>query len=139
MKVSIIALSLFSLFAFSACKKEVTEVQQVKQAYSKIVSIAPSTWQLTSDSTRLTADIPVPEIDQYMYNNGGVLVYLQFEQGKWEALPETFLGLTYTYTHDQGGVTINIYEAYGGTINPNTLPNAPINAKIVLIDADPLN
>lgn len=139
MKLSIIALSLFSLFAFSTCKKEVTEVQQVKQAYSKIISIPANAWVLTSDSARLTADIQVPEIDQYMYNNGGVLVYLQFEQGKWEALPETFLGLTYTYTHDPGYVTINIYEAYGGTINPNSLPNGPINAKIVLIDADPLN
>jgi hypothetical protein len=136
MKLSIVALSLFSLFAFSACKKEVTEVQQVKQAYSILFTLQPNAWTLSSDQKTASISIPVPELDAYMNTNGGVLAYIQFDGTNYDALPETYDAFSYVVTHRTGNVTISISDVFGGTLTP---PNAPLNAKIVLIDADPLN
>ncbi|MDH7462832.1 hypothetical protein QEG73_16175 [Chitinophagaceae bacterium 26-R-25] len=136
MKLSIIALSLFSLFAFSACKKEVTEVQQVKQAYSILFNLQPNAWQMSSDNKTATIDIPVPELDQYMYTNGGVLAYIAFDGTNYDALPETYDAFSYIVTHNVGHVYISISELSGNTFTP---PNAILKAKVVLIDADPLN
>ncbi len=140
MKFPIIALSLFSLLAFSACKKEVTEIiREVKQAYSAIYTIKPADWKLSSTHNRATVTLPVPELDEYMRDNGAVLVYINFN-GEYEALPETYNGLTYTVSHDVGNVYIDVYEAIEsehGTVT--SLPNVNLQAKVVLIDADPLD
>jgi len=136
MKLSIIALSLFSLFAFSACKKEVTEVQQVKQAYSILFTLQPNTWTLSNDGKTASINIPVPELDAYMNTNGGVLAYIQFDGINYDALPETYDAYSYVVTHRTGNVTISIMDVFGDPLTP---PNVALNAKIVLIDADPLN
>lgn len=136
MKLSTIALSLALLFSFSACKKEVTEVQQVKQAYSIQFTLQPSAWVLSSDSKTASINIPVPELDNYMNTNGGVLVYMKFDGSNYDALPETYDAFSYVVTHRTGNVTISISDVFGGTLTP---PNTPLNCKVVLIDADPLD
>jgi hypothetical protein len=134
MKLSIITLSLFSLFAFSACTK--TEVQQVKQAYSVLFTLQPTAWTLSTDSKTASINIPIPELESYINTNGGVLAYIQFDGTNYDALPETYDAFSYVVTHRTGNVTISISDVFGGTLTP---PNAPLNAKIVLIDADPLH
>ena len=41
-------LSALALLIFSSCKKEVTEVQKVDQAFSAVYDIAPGDWTTTN-------------------------------------------------------------------------------------------
>ncbi len=128
-----VSVLLLSLLFFSACKKEVTEVQQVNQAFSAIYSLAPSGWSTNDGSHSYAQTVSVPELDDIIQQNGGVLVYLSFDNGaNYEAIPEVFDGITYGAVHSTGSVTIDLYDVNGGTI---TAPGGTILAKIVLIDA----
>jgi hypothetical protein len=77
------------LLIFSSCKKEVTEVQQVDQAFSAIYTINPADWKTT---------------------NGGTSYY--------EALPQVFDGITYGVIHGDGYVSVDISTISGNAVTP---------------------
>ncbi len=130
-------LSALWLFIFSSCKKEITQVQQVNQAYSAVYSIAPSDWTTNDGGLSYTAELSVPELDNSIYQGGGVLVYLSFAgTGYYEALPEVFDGFTYGAIHSNGYIGIDISALSGDVFNP---PSQNISAKIILIDAQSLD
>lgn len=133
----IILLSAISLVIFSSCKKEVTEVQQVNQAFSAVYTIHPGDWTTNNNGLSYTAQLPVPELDNSIYNGGGVLVYISFTgTGYYEALPEVFDGFTYGAIHSKGYVGIDISALSGAAINA---PTQTISAKVILIDAQSLS
>ena len=121
---------------FSSCKKEVTKVQQVAQAYSAVYTIQPGDWTTNNNGLSYTAELNVPELDNIIYQNGAVLVYLSFSgTSYYEAIPEVFDGITYGSIHSTGYVSIDISAISGNLINP---PSQTISAKVVLIDATAL-
>lgn len=129
-------LSAASLFILSSCKKEITQVQQVNQAFSAVYTIKPGDWTTNNGGLSYTAQLSVPELDNTIYMGGGVLVYLSFSgTDYYEALPEVFDGFTYGAIHSNGFVGIDISDITGNIMNP---PTQDISAKIILIDAQSL-
>ena len=130
-------LSTVSLLIFSSCKKEITQVQKVNQAFSAVYTINPSDWTTNNGGLSYTAELSIPELDNTIYTSGGVLVYLSFSgTDYYEALPEVFDGFTYGAIHSNGYVGIDISALSGNIINP---PGQSISAKIILIDAQSLD
>jgi hypothetical protein len=136
MKKAILLLSPVLLFLVS-CKKETTKVEQVDQAYSAVYTIQPGDWTTDNNGLSYTAQLNVPELDNTIYQNGAVLVYLSFSGTSYfEALPEVFDGITYGAIHSPGYVGIDISALSGDQINP---PGQTITAKVILIDATALS
>ena len=122
---------------FSSCKKEITQVQKVDQAFSAVYTIQPGGWVTDNNGLSYTATLDIPELDDIIYTNGAVLVYLSFSGTTYyEALPEVFDGITYGAIHSSGSVGIDISALSGDAINP---PAQTISAKVVLIDATALS
>lgn len=134
----LLLLSIPVLLLFISCKKEVTKVEKVDQAFSAVYTIQPGDWTTDNNGESFTAQLNVPELDNVIYQNGAVLVYLSFSGTSYfEALPEVFDGIAYGAIHSNGYVGIDISSA-----NPGDLISAPtqtITAKVVLIDATALS
>ena len=132
MKKLLIFLSL-PLFLFSSCKKEITEVREVDQAFSAVYTINSSDWKTTNGGQTYSVEFDVPELDNVIYQDGAVLVYLSFSGSSYyEALPQVFDGITYGVIHGNGYVGIDMSAIDGANITP---PGQPVSAKIILIDA----
>lgn len=132
----IIFLSALSLMIFTSCKKEITQVKQVNQAFSAVFTISPGSWTTSNNGVSYNASLQIPELDNVIYQNGGVLVYISFDgSGYYEALPEVFDSFTYGAIHANGYVTIDVSALSGDPINP---PAQTISAKVILIDAQAL-
>lgn len=128
--------SALSLIVFASCKKEVTQVQEVNQAFSAVYSIKPTDWTTDNNGLSYTAELPIAELDNTIYSGGGVLVFISFAgTNYYEALPEVFDGFIYGAIHSNGYVAIDISALSGTAINP---PTQNISAKVVLIDAKSL-
>lgn len=137
MKKLILLLTIGTIL-FSSCRKEnVVQPATVDQAFSAVYNIAQNDWT-TSDTGRIyTAEIKVPELDDIIYQNGAVLVYLSFAGNKYyEAIPQVFNGISYGAIHSDQYVSIDISAVDGGFINP---PTGNTLAKIILIDATKLS
>ncbi len=123
-------------FIFISCKKQVTKVEKVDQAYSAIYTIQPGDWTTDNNGLSYTASLNVPELDNTVYQYGAVLVYLSFSgTSYYEALPEVFDGITYGAIHSPGYISIDISDVSGQAITP---PGQTISAKVILIDATAL-
>jgi hypothetical protein len=132
----VILLSVISLMIFTSCKKEITQVQQVNQAFSAVFTIKPGSWTTANNGISYTAQLQIPELDNAIYNGGGVLVYISFDNTDYyEALPEVFDGIAYGAIHSNGYVSIDISALSGNVIDP---PTQNISAKVILIDAKAL-
>ena len=136
MRKLILLLTIFTVL-FSSCRKEeVTKVNQVDQAFSAVYNITKSDWTTTDGGLIYTAQIDVPELDDIIYQNGAVLVYLSFAGTTYyEAVPQVFGGIAYGVIHSNQYVAIDMSALDGGTINP---PTGDVLAKIILIDATKL-
>ena len=126
-------LSALSFLILSSCKKEVTQVQQVDQAFSAVYNIAPGSWTTSDGGLSYSAELDIPELSNIIYQDGAVLVYISFSgTSYYEALPQVFDGITYGAIHGSGYVSIDISALSGNPINP---PGQTVSAKIILIDA----
>ncbi|MGN6249062.1 MAG: hypothetical protein ACTHNG_11975 [Ginsengibacter sp.] len=133
----LLLLSIPVLLLFISCKKEVTKVEKVDQAYSAVYTIQPGDWTTDNNGLSFTAQLNVPELDNVIYQNGAVLVYLSFSGTSYfEALPEVFDGIAYGAIHSNGYVGIDISAVSGDLISA---PTQTITAKVVLIDATALS
>ena len=126
-----------STILFTSCRKEnITQIDQVDQAFSAVYNIKKSDWTTTDTGYTYTAQIKVPELDDIIYQNGAVLVYLSFAGNSYyEAIPQVFSGISYGVIHSNQYVSIDISALDGGTVNP---PTGDVLAKIILIDATKL-
>lgn len=126
-----------ALLIFSSCTKEVTKVQKVDQAFSAVYTIQTGGWTTDNNGLSYTAELDIPELDDIIYQNGAVLVYISFSgTSYYEALPEVFDGIAYGAIHSNGYVGIDISALSGDPINA---PAQTISAKVVLIDATALS
>lgn len=129
-------LSSLAVLIFSSCKKDTTTVKQVDQAFSAVYNINSSDWVTANGGKSYTAELNIPELDNVIYQNGAVLVYISFAGTTYyEALPQVFDGITYGVIHSNGYVGIDISAITGDLVDP---PTQKISAKVVLIDATSL-
>lgn len=133
----IILLLTISTILFASCKKqEITQVNQVDQAFSAVYNITKSDWTTIDGGKIYTAKINIPELDNIIYQNGAVLVYLSFAGNSYyEAVPQVFNGIAYGAIHSDQYVSIDMSAVNGGVVNA---PVSDVLAKIILIDATKL-
>ena len=140
MKIAL--LSVFAIVTFSGCTK--TTVQQVNQVFSAVYTVQASQWALGTDPNGTTfyyTTLTVPELTQAIDINGGVLVYLSFDDPTstnptYEAMPEVIDGVAYGAIHTTGSVTIDLRAADGSNA-PGPI-TGPTMIKVILMDAQAL-
>ncbi|HEY8734998.1 MAG TPA: hypothetical protein VIL90_10560, partial [Puia sp.] len=140
MKIAL--LSAFAVLTFSGCTK--TTVQKVNQVFSAVYTVQASQWAKGTDPDGTIfyyTTLSVPELDQTIDLNGGVAVYLSFDDPTsanptYEALPEVFNGIAYGAIHTTGSVTVDLRGADGSNLTNGV--TAPTLVKVVLMDATPL-
>lgn len=97
-----------------------------------IYDVPVSSWVLSTDGKSYYSVLDdLPEIDSYFNENGGVLVYFNFNQGVYEQAPYTFNNVAYSYTHETGNIVLYAQTSNGVTpIKPDAM-----KVKILLIDS----
>jgi len=141
-RTTMIAALFVTLVGLGSCTKHTTEV--VDQGFSAIYTIHPGDWKVDTYTggtnaplNQYATNLSVPEIDDKIVANGGVIVYLSFDGGNtYDALPEEITGVTYNTIHSKGNVYIGFRTIDGS--QPD-LPNGDILAKVVILDATPLD
>lgn len=142
MKIAL--LSAFVILACSGCTK--TTVNQVDQVFSAVYTVAANQWAQGVDpgpngASFYYTTLNVPELTQKIDINGGVLIYLSFDDPSstdpvYEALPEVIDGVAYGAVHTTGQVTIDLRAADGSNA-PGPI-TGPTMVKVVLLDATAL-
>lgn len=128
--LSILCLAIVVLTA-SSCKKEV--IESPNNNLTIPVNLTSSGWTTPDGGKTWKQSVDLPELDSYANDNAGVLVYLSFTGGVYEQIPEVFNGVSYSYIHERGLLTIYA-QAYDGSL---TIQNpGAAGAKIVLIDSN---
>ncbi len=120
----------FSLLIFSAgCKKEMIVPNR-----TIITTLNSGNWTQSNGGRTYTAAIDMPEIDNYFNENGGVLLYISFDNGgTYEAVPQVYNGVSYSYLTRPGQIVIEIQSSDGvGTVTPP----GTVRVKIVLIESE---
>src|SRR4051812_23458813 len=96
-RIPAIGCLLLSLLTLGACKK--TVYNTVNQVFSATYTINTSDWATTDGGHSYGVSLTVPEVDDVVVSNGGVVVYLSFDKGvTYEALPEVFTNVAYGTT-----------------------------------------
>lgn len=141
MKIAL--LSIFSVLVITGCTKNYPTVNQV---FSAVYTVQASQWiqgtdPAPSNATFYYTTLTVPELTQSIDLNGGVVVYLSFDDPSsqsptYEALPEVFEGVAYGAIHTTGSVTVDLRGADGSSLT--SAIGAPTMIKVVLMDASPL-
>jgi hypothetical protein len=127
MKRSLIFICLCFIFLSSACKKEAIVPNRTINT-----TINSGSWIKLNSGRTYTTSIDMPEIDNYFNDRGGVLVYISFEKGSYEQIPQVYNGVSYSYVTRAGQIVLEIQSSDGvGTVTP---PGS-LTAKIVLIES----
>lgn len=127
MKKSLPLLAIVLLVFTIGCKKE-----QIVPNRTIHTTLTASNWIKLDGGRAYTASISMPEIDNYFNDNGGVLVYLSFENGTYEQVPQVYNGVSYSYLTRTGQIVLEIQSFDGiGVISP---PGS-VKVKIVLIES----
>ncbi|MGN6637986.1 MAG: hypothetical protein ACTHJ8_03685 [Mucilaginibacter sp.] len=127
-KILTIVCCAMALLSVSSCTKQyVTPNPNV----SEIFTVAPSDWSLyTVDNKSYMAPISVTDISKDFANYGGVIVAISYSDGVYEQLPEVYNGVSYSYTYNDGNVTIYSQSADGTTA---IAPTQSLNVKVTLV------
>jgi hypothetical protein len=140
-KMKIVLLALVALVSFSGCTKNYPQTNQV---YSAIYTVPSTQWTKGTDPDQTVyyyTSLNVPELTQDIDLNGGVLVYLSFDDPSeanptYEAMPEVVNGVAYGAVHTTGSVTVDLRGADGGSVSGGI--GQPTLIKVVLLQAQPL-
>ena len=135
MKKILTILGCVILFAASSCTKQYVSPATTNQTV--YADLAVSDWQLYTDNNNTssyTASINVSLIDANFAQIGGVIVAVSYDGGMtYEQLPEVYNGISYSYTYNNGNVTLYAQSSDGLTA---TQPTLPIKVKIILVDSN---
>jgi hypothetical protein len=128
MKSSVLLSLLAIAFVFSNCKKETTQVVQPNTTIYETLQVA--NWKFDASSNTYYNEISVPELTENAAQTDGVLVYITYDNEKYESLPDVLDGVSFIYTYQQGTLTVESQGADGSLKSP---PTEAIGLKIVLI------
>jgi hypothetical protein len=116
----------------SSCTKEVFVPDDTLPNITILEYINPSQWTFFNSST-LTVDIPVPEIDRDTFENDDIsLMISRDDSDTYEKMPFVYNGQTYSYEVRPGFVAIDI-QTSGDQIRTPVAPTTRSRVKIVLI------
>jgi len=133
-KLTILMLCIATL-GLASCKKD-TIVQPGNAILTVVKDISPNAWVLSNDGKTFTADISVPEIDQYHIDNEGTLVYISYNSGaSYIALPFVYNVDAYSFEVYKGGVSIDVQSSDYQATTP-IKPTSTVRVKIVLVGND---
>jgi hypothetical protein len=115
------------LFSISSCTKQyITPNPNV----TDFATLKPTDWTLFTDGKSYMGSIDVADLTPDFTNYGGVIVAISYQDGVYEQLPEVYNGVSYSYTYNQGDVTIYAQSADGTTA---VAPTQNLNVKITLV------
>ncbi|MFA6946718.1 MAG: hypothetical protein WC220_12540 [Pedobacter sp.] len=127
MKKSVLLLALGILLVSAGCKKE-----YIVPNRTVFATLNSGNWIKLDGGRNYTASINMPEIDNYFNDHGAVLVYISFDNGTYEQIPQVYNGVSYSYLIRSGQIVLEIQSSDGvGLITP---PGS-VKVKIVLIES----
>ncbi|WP_090707208.1 hypothetical protein [Daejeonella rubra] len=127
MKKPILLFALFILVLSAGCKKE-----QIVPNRTILTTLNSGSWIKLDGGRSYTASINMPEIDNYFNDYGGVLVYVSFETGTYEQIPQVYNGVSYSYLTRSGQIVIEIQSSDGLAV---VTPPGSVKVKIVLVES----
>jgi hypothetical protein len=127
MKKPILLFALFVLVLSAGCKKE-----QIVPNRTILTTLNSGNWIKLDGGRSYSASINMPEIDNYFNDYGGVLVYVSFETGTYEQIPQVYNGVSYSYLTRSGQIVIEIQSSDGLAV---VTPPGSVKVKIVLIES----
>ena len=117
---------LFILVTLGGCTKE-----YVVPNRTIIIELGRGDW-LNAGNRTYSAAIDMPEIDEYVNENHGMLVYLSFGNSTFEPVPQVYDGISYSYFTRPGQLVLQIQSSDGSTL---LNPPGSMTVKIVLIES----
>jgi opacity protein-like surface antigen len=130
-KILLIIGCIITLAATSCTKQYVTPGSTNQTVYA---TVNPTDWTLFTDGKSYFASINVPEISTNFNQIGGIIVALSYDNGAtYEQLPEVYNGTSFSFTYNQGNVSIYAQSPDGGTA---VKPTAAVKVKIILVDSN---
>ena len=128
-KAYIFILLVAGIVSLSGCvKKEV-----INPNITITADVLSTDWKYSNSTQTYYVQFNMPEINGYANDNYGILVSASFGDDIYEALPEVYDGLSYSFTHQVGLLTIEVQGADGSTVNP---PTKTMHVKIIIIPSN---
>lgn len=127
MKKPILLFALFVLVLSAGCKKE-----QIVPNRTILTTLNSGNWIKLDGGRSYSASINMPEINNYFNDYGGILVYVSFETGTYEQIPQVYNGVSYSYLTRSGQIVIEIQSSDGLAV---VTPPGSVKVKIVLIES----
>ena len=114
--------------AFSSCKKEY--IANTNSSQTLLYDVPSNAWIGYNNGDSYSVSISVPEITSYFRQNGQVSLYISFDNGAYEQIPEVYNDISYSFTHSTGDITIDVQDLAHLGIPPPS--NSTV--KVVLTD-----
>lgn len=127
MKKLILLFAMSILLVSAGCKKEFIVPNR-----TVFTTLSPGNWIKQDGGHSYTASINMPEIDNYFNDHGAVIVYISFDSGTYEQIPQVYNGVSYSYITRSGQIVVEIQSSDG--IGVITAPGS-VKLKIVLIES----
>lgn len=130
--LSIVCCTIVLLSASSCTKQYITP----NPNRTVIANLTSSSWVVSNDNTAYQASIDVNALAANLTQYGGVVVSISYDGGiTYEQVPEVYNSVSFSYTYNQGNVTIYAQTANGVLPPPSTVAD-PIKVKIVLVNSN---
>lgn len=98
-----------------------------------VTDLARNMWTRNADGS-CTALIDLPELDGYLQQRGGILVYISEDQGgTYEQIPQVYQDRSYSFAAVQGQLRIDLESRAG--LSVVSVPSI-VTVKIILVDSD---
>ena len=116
------------LLLMSSCKKEYLIPNR-----TIVVNLSSGSWIPLNGGKTYTAAINLPELDEYINEQGGVLVYISFGSQTYEQIPQLYNGDAFSFVTRPGQVVLEVQEYDGLGV---VAPPGNMTVKIILMDSD---
>ncbi|HEY1010605.1 MAG TPA: hypothetical protein VGE58_10865, partial [Daejeonella sp.] len=126
MKRFMIPLLLILLSVMSCTKEYIVPNRTI------VTELRSGNWVNTNGGRNYTAAISMPEIDDFVNENHGVLVYISFGDRSFEQIPQVYSGVSYSYYTKPGQIVMEIQASDGTSV---ITPPGSMTVKIVLIES----
>lgn len=116
------------LLVLSSCQKN-----NIVPNQTIVLDIASRNWFSLNGGRSYTTEINIPELDNYINERGGVLVYVSFGSETYEQIPQVYDGETYSFITQPGRLVLEV-QRYDGVSEVQRPANMTV--KIILIESD---
>ncbi len=127
MKKILTIISCVILLAASSCTKQYVTPNPNETLYA---TVNTTDWALYSDGKSYSASVNAPDLNSDFAKFGGVIVAISYADDVYEQLPEVYNGTSFSYTYNQGNLTLYAQSADGLT---PIKPTQAIKVKIILV------